>query len=491
MTKFQLYIDGEFCDAADGAVFASIDPATEEAWTEVPEAKIEDVDRAVAAAKRALEIGAWVEMSATARGRMLSRLGDLLAERADEFAEIETRDSGKVIHETAAQARYMAGYYHYYGGLADKIEGSVPPVDKPGMIAMTYREPIGVVAAVVPWNSQIFLTATKLGPALAAGNTVVLKCSEDAPATLLKFAELIHDAGFPPGVVNVISGYGRPCGERLTSHPDVARVAFTGGPIAAKHVVRNTAENFAVLSLELGGKSPVMVFDDANVESAVNGIVAGIFAAAGQSCVAGSRLLIQRGIRDEVLNKLADKASQIRIGNPMDLATQVGPLCTARQRDGIEEAISQTVQAGGEIITGGKRPDGFNRGFYFEPTIIATESDGMETYEHELFGPVLSARSFDDEDEAIALANASEYHYASGAFTRDMARSMRISKKVKAGITYLNTWRVVSPTAPFGGNKQTGYGRESGMNAINDYTRTKTVWINTFDEPMPDPFVMR
>lgn len=491
MAEFKLYIDGEFCDAADGAVFASIDPATEEAWAEVPEAKVEDVDRAVAAAKRALEVGAWADMSATARGRMLSRLGDLLIERADEFAEIETRDSGKVIHETAAQARYMAGYYHYYGGLADKIEGSVPPIDKPGMIAMTYREPLGVVAAVVPWNSQIFLTATKLGPALAAGNTVVLKCSEDAPATLLKFAELINDAGFPPGVVNVISGYGQPCGERLTSHPDVARVAFTGGPIAAQHVVRNTAENFAVLSLELGGKSPVMVFDDANVESAVNGIVAGIFAAAGQSCVAGSRLLIQRGIRDEVLEKLANKAVQIRIGNPMDPTTQVGPLCTARQRDGIEAAIAQTVGAGGEIITGGKRPDGFNRGFYFEPTIIATEGDGMETYEHELFGPVLSVRTFDDEDEAIALANASEYHYASGAFTRDMARSMRISKKIKAGITYLNTWRVVSPTVPFGGNKQTGYGRESGMDAINDYTRTKTVWINTSDDPMPDPFVMR
>jgi len=491
MSKFKLYIDGEFCDAPDGAVFASIDPATEEAWTEVPEAKVEDVDRAVAAAKRALEVGAWADMSATARGRMLCRLGDLLIERADEFAEIETRDSGKVIHETAAQARYMAGYYHYYGGLADKIEGSVPPVDKPGMIAVTYREPIGVVAAVVPWNSQIFLTAIKLGPALAAGNTVVVKCSEDAPATLLKFAELIHDAGFPPGVVNVISGYGRPCGERLTSHPDVARVAFTGGPIAAQHVVRNTAENFAVLSLELGGKSPVMVFDDANVESAVNGIVAGIFAAAGQSCVAGSRLLIQRGIRDEVIDKLAKKAAQIRVGNPMNPATQVGPLCTARQRDGIEAAIVQTVQVGGEIITGGKRPDGFNRGFYFEPTIILTEGDGMETYENELFGSVLSARTFDDEDEAIALANASEYHYASGAFTSDMARSMRISKKVTAGITYLNTWRVVSPTAPFGGNKQTGYGRESGMDAINDYTRTKTVWINTSDEPMPDPFVMR
>ena len=491
MSDFKLYINGAFCDAAGGSVFASIDPATEEPWTEVPEAKVEDVDRAVAAAKRALEVGPWAKMSATARGRMLSRLGDLLIERADEFAEIETRDSGKVIHETAAQARYMAGYYHYYGGLADKIEGSVPPVDKPGMIAMTYREPLGVVAAIVPWNSQLFLAATKLGPALAAGNTVVLKCSEDAPATLLKFAELIHAAGFPPGVVNVISGFGEPCGVRLTSHSDVARVAFTGGPVAAKHVVRNTAENFAVVSLELGGKSPVMVFDDADVESAVNGVIAGIFAAAGQSCVAGSRLLIQRGIRDEVLEKLSARAGAIKIGNPLDPATQIGPLCTGRQRDGIEAAIAQTVGVGGEIIIGGRRPDAFNRGYYFEPTIITTEGDGLETYERELFGPVLSARTFDDEDEAIALANASEYHYASGAFTRDLARGMRISQKIKAGVTYLNTWRVVSPTAPFGGNRQTGHGRESGMDVMHDYTRTKTVWINTSDEPMPDPFVMR
>ncbi len=491
MPDLKLYIDGQFCDAEAGDRFTSIEPATEDAWIDVPEARDVDVDRAVAAAKRALDSGPWPSMTATERGKLLHRLGDLLIERAEEFAEIETRDSGKVIHETVAQAKYMAGYYHYYGGLADKVEGSVPAVDKPGMIAMTYREPIGVVAAVVPWNSQIFLTATKLGPALAMGNTVVLKCSEDAPATLLKFAQLIDAAGFPPGVVNVISGFGETCGKRLTSHPDVARVAFTGGSVAARNVVRNTAENFAVLSLELGGKSPVMVFDDANLDSALNGVVAGIFAAAGQSCVAGSRLLVQRRVRDEFIGRLAERAEAIKVGDPLQPDTQMGPLCTARQRDGIEAAIQQTVQAGGEIVTGGNRPQAFNKGFYFTPTIITTEADGMETYERELFGPVLSVRTFDDEDEAIALANRSDYHYASGAFTRDVGRAMRIGKNVKAGVTYLNTWRVVSPTAPFGGNGETGYGRESGTDAINDYSRSKTVWINTSDEPMPDPFVMR
>lgn len=491
MTSFKFYIDGEFCDGVDGATFDSIEPATEDVWASVPEAREVDVDRAVAAAKRAFESGPWAEMTATARGRLLNKLGDILVERAPEFAEIETRDSGKVIRETVVQARYMAGYYHYYGGLADKIEGSVPPVDKPGMMAMTYREPLGVVAAIVPWNSQIFLTATKLGPALAAGNTVVLKASEDAPATLLKFAELIHEAGFPSGVINVITGFGDRCGRHLTSHPDVARVAFTGGTETARHVVRNTAENFAVLSLELGGKSPVMVFDDADMDSAVNGVIAGIFGAAGQSCVAGSRLLVQRNIRDEMLSRLSARAADIRIGDPLNVETQIGPLCTQRQRDGIESVLAETMAAGGELICGGQRPDGFNRGFYFSPTIIATEGDDMASYERELFGPVLSVRTFDEEDEAIALANDSVYHYASGAFTRNLARGMRISQKVKAGVTYLNTWRVVSPTAPFGGNKNTGYGREGGIHAIDDYTRTKTVWINTSDEPMPDPFVMR
>lgn len=491
MPDLHLYIDGQFCDAEAGNRFGSIEPATEQEWIDVPEAREADVDRAVAAAKRALENGPWPAMTATERGKLLRRLGDLLIERAEDFAEIETRDSGKVIHETVAQAKYMAGYYHYYGGLADKIEGTVPAVDKPGMIAMTYREPIGVVAAIVPWNSQIFLTATKLGPALAMGNTVVLKCSEDAPATLLKFAQLVHDAGFPPGVVNVVSGFGETCGQRLTSHPDVARVAFTGGSTAARHVVRNTAENFAVLSLELGGKSPVMVFDDANIESALNGVVAGIFAAAGQSCVAASRLLVQRNIRDMFLERLAARAEAIKIGDPLRAETQMGPLCTARQRDNIARAVADTQAAGGEVITGGKPPAAFTRGFFFEPTIIATEQDGLETYERELFGPVLSVRTFDDEDEAIALANRSDYHYASGAFTRDVGRAMRIGKKVKAGVTYLNTWRVVSPTAPFGGNGETGYGRESGPDVIHDYSRSKTVWINTSDDPMPDPFVMR
>ena len=489
--KFQLYIDGAFCDGAEGKRIACVNPATEEEWTSAPEATEVDVDRAVAAAKRAFETGPWAEMTASARGKALYRLGDLLEERAEEFAEIETRDSGKILRETAAQVRYMAEYLRFYAGLADKVTGQTLAHDKPEMICMTTREPLGVVAAVIPWNSQIFLTCVKLGPALAMGNTMVIKASEDAPTPVLKLAELIHDAGFPPGVVNVVAGYGASCGSRLTSHPDVARVAFTGGVEAARNVVKNTSENFALLTLELGGKNPVLVFDDANLESAANGVVAGVFAAAGQSCVSGSRLLVQENIRDEFLEILTQKAAAIKIGDPMDKATEMGPLCTRRQRDKIETLLGESLDKGAKLITGGKVPENFETGNYFEPTIVLCEGNALPVFEEELFGPVLSVRSFKSEDEAVEIANHSRFHYAGGAFTRDLARGMRLTKKLAGGITYINTWRVISPTAPFGGNKDTGYGRESGLDTIHDYSRTRTVWINTSDAPMPDPFVMR
>ena len=489
--KFQLYIDGAFCDGAEGKRIACVNPATEEEWTSAPEATEVDVDRAVAAAKRAFETGPWAEMTASARGKALYRLGDLLEERAEEFAEIETRDSGKILRETAAQVRYMAEYLRFYAGLADKVTGQTLAHDKPEMICMTTREPLGVVAAVIPWNSQIFLTCVKLGPALAMGNTMVIKASEDAPTPVLKLAELIHDAGFPPGVVNVVAGYGASCGSRLTSHPDVARVAFTGGVEAARNVVKNTSENFALLTLELGGKNPVLVFDDANLESAANGVVAGVFAAAGQSCVSGSRLLVQENIRDEFLEILTQKAAAIKIGDPMDKATEMGPLCTRRQRDKIETLLGESLDKGAKLITGGKVPENFETGNYFEPTIVLCEGNALPVFEEELFGPVLSVRSFKSEDEAVEIANNSRFHYAGGAFTRDLARGMRLTKKLAGGITYINTWRVISPTAPFGGNKDTGYGRESGLDTIHDYSRTRTVWINTSDAPMPDPFVMR
>jgi len=310
--KFQLYIDGAFCDGAKGQRIDCYVPSTGQVWNSVPEATDADVDRAVEAAHRAFSDGPWAEMSPAARGKCLYRLGDFLEEHATEFAEVESRDSGKILRETAAQCRYMADYLRFYAGMADKVTGQTMAHDKPDMLCMTIREPLGVVAAVVPWNSQIFLTCVKLGQALAMGNTIVIKASEDAPCPVLKFAELVDKAGFPAGVVNIIAGFGPTCGARLTSHPKVARVAFTGGVEAARNVVRNTADNFALLTLELGGKAPVLVFDDANLESAANGVVAGVFAAAGQSCVSGSRLLVQEGVRDKFLAMLIKKPKPSR-----------------------------------------------------------------------------------------------------------------------------------------------------------------------------------
>ena len=488
---FRLYIDGEFCDAAEGNQFESINPATEEPWALIPEAREADVDRAVAAASRALRQGPWSRMAAAERARLLHRLGDLLKDNSEAFGEVETRDTGKIIRETATQAAYMAGYYHYFAGLADKIEGSVVPTASDDLVAFTVREPIGVVGAVVPWNSQMLLSAAKLAPALAAGNTVVLKASEDGPTPLLKFAELVHEAGFPPGVVNILTGFGDRCGKALTAHPDVARVAFTGGPVAAREVVRNTAENFAVTSLELGGKSPLIVFDDADLDSATNGVMTAIFSASGQSCVAGSRLIVHEAVREDLLERLVERAGRIRIGDPMSAETEMGPLCTRRQRDAIERTIAATVEAGGRVVCGGGRPNGFERGFYFEPTILLTEGEGMEAYQHELFGPVLSVRSFRDDQEAIDLANGSSYGLAGGAFTRDLGRGIRIARRIRSGIAWINTWRMVSPAAPFGGFKLSGHGREGGQDAIHDYTRTKTIWINASEEPVSDPFRMQ
>ncbi|MCZ8088675.1 MAG: aldehyde dehydrogenase family protein, partial [Rhodobacteraceae bacterium] len=342
--RFQLYIDGAFEDGAGR--FPSLDPATAAPWADMPEAREAEVDRAVTAAHRAFVSGPWPKMTATQRGKLLMRLADLVAEAAPELARIETRDTGKIIRETTAQIAYVADYYRYYAGLADKIEGAHLPIDKPDMEVWLRREPVGVVAAIVPWNSQLFLSAVKLGPALAAGCTVVLKASEDGPAPLLHFARLIHAAGFPAGVVNILTGFGPTCGRVLTTHPKVAHIAFTGGPGTARAVVRNSAENLASTSLELGGKSPFIVFDDADLDSAANAQVSGIFAATGQSCVAGSRLLVQAGVKDAFLARLKAKAEAIRVAAPDDMATEVGPLCTARQRDHISATIAASLENG-------------------------------------------------------------------------------------------------------------------------------------------------
>ncbi|MEO0760612.1 MAG: aldehyde dehydrogenase [Pseudomonadota bacterium] len=487
LPHYPLFIDGDWTEGA-GRI-ASENPATGEVWATVAAAGPGDVDRAVAAAARALEDPAWRDMTATARGRLLHRLADLVEAEAGRLGRIETTDSGKLLAETAGQAAYVAEYYRYYAGLADKIEGAVLPIDKPDMLVFTRRVPIGVVAAIVPWNAQMFLAATKLGPALAAGCTVVLKASEIAPAPMLEFARLVERAGFPPGVVSVITGDAEGCAIPLTRHPRIDRIAFTGGPETARHVVRNSAESFAVTTLELGGKSPILVFPDADLESAANGLIAGNFGASGQSCVAGSRGLVHRSVFDAVVARIEDRARGIVVGDPADPATHMGPLCTRAQVERIEATLAQATAGGSEIRFGGAPLD--RPGNYMAPTLVTCAGPGTETLKVEMFGPVMSLLPFDSEDEAVALANATPYGLGSGVFTRDLARAHRVSARIRAGICWVNTYRAVSPIAPFGGFGQSGYGREAGLEAVLDYTRTQTVWINTSDAPMANPFVIR
>ena len=488
--NYQMLINGDWVDASDGGTFNSVNPTTGEIWSRIPEATEADVNLAVETAHNAFIKGPWSKLTPTQRGKCLRKLGDLLSEQSEGLGRTESVDTGKMLKETRWQAKYIADFFHFFAGCADKVNGETLPIDKPDMFVFTKREPLGVVAAVVPWNSQLFLVAVKLGPALAAGNTVVLKASEHASAAMLDFGKLIEEAGIPPGVVNIVTGHGEPCGRALTGHPLVARVSFTGGPHAARHVLENVKRNFAAVSLELGGKSPFIVFDDANIESAVNASIAGIFGATGQSCVAGSRLYLHEDIADEFLEKMTALTRQIVIGDPLAEETQMGPLCTTSQLENIQREVAHAQEQGGKVLTGGKQPEGMG-GLFYEPTIIECPRQDLRIVDTELFGPVLSVQRFKTEEEVLELANDSELGLAAGIFTQNAARSLRMANSVRAGIVWVNTYRVVSPIAEFGGVKGSGYGRESGFQAIYDYTRPKTIWINTSDEPMANPFVMR
>ena len=491
LKSYQMYINGEWVNAKDGKTLESVNPSTGKSWAIIPEASEIDVDAAVQSAHRAFTEGPWSKMTATERGKLLRRLADILAEHSENLGHTETVDTGKLFKETRWQARYISDFFHYYAGLADKVQGDTLPIDKPNMWTITVREPLGVVAAVVPWNSQLFLAAVKIAPALAAGNTVVLKASEHASAPMLEFAKVFEEADFPPGVVNIVTGLGEPCGRALTSHPLVDRISFTGGPETARQVIRNSAENFAEVSLELGGKSPVIVFEDADLESATNGVLLSIFSASGQSCVAGSRLLLHEKIHDEVLGEVAKRAANIRIGDPLDEASQMGPLATLGQLHNIQNALAEATSSGARLVHGGQQPEGLGDGWYYEPTVVACPSQNLGIVRNELFGPVVSALRFRDEEEAIRLANDSRFGLAAGVFSGNLGRALRVTQALRCGIVWVNTYRMVSPLAPFGGYKNSGYGRESGLQAIYDYTRPKTVWLNTSPDPIADPFVMQ
>lgn len=474
------------------ATFESYDPFTGRPWALIPRCDATDVDEAVAAAAGAFRQGDWAAMTPSARGKLLNRLANLIEEEAERLARIETQDNGKLLAEMWGQLRYVPEWYRYFGGLSDKLEGGVLPIDKPGMFAYTLHEPLGVIAAIVPWNSPILLLTWKLAPLLAAGNTVVIKPSEHASASTLAFVELFKRAGFPDGVVNTVTGFPQEAGVPLVTHPDVAKIAFTGGEAGGVSVYKAAAESLKHVTLELGGKSPNIVFDDADLESAANGVISGIFAATGQTCIAGSRLLVQKSVQDEVLSKVVALARTARLGNPMDLETQVGPITTLAQRDKILGYIDIAASEGARCELGGKQPDNpeTSGGWFVEPTIFSGVKNSMRVAQEEIFGPVLSVIAFDDEDEAYELANDTKYGLGAGLWTTDMGRAIRGASRIKAGTVWVNTYRAVSYMAPFGGYKRSGLGRESGQEAIQAYLQTKTVWINAGGQT-GNPFVLK
>jgi len=492
MQKYQLYIGGEYAPPASGKWFDSYNPYTGEVWAQIAQGNAEDADRAVRAAHRALTEGPWPQLSASERGLLLHKLGALVARDAKKLAETEVRDNGKLIAEMQGQLNYIPQWYYYFGGLADKIQGAVIPLDKKGFFNFTRHEPLGVVVAITPWNSPLLLTAWKLAPALAAGNTVVIKPSEFTSASTLEFVKLFEEAGFPPGVVNVVTGFGKETGMPLVEHPLVRKIAFTGSDATGRLINETAAKTFKRVSLELGGKSPNIVFADAKLEEAVNGAVSGIFAATGQTCIAGSRLLLQESIHDAFVDKLLALAKTARMGDPMSMETQVGPVTTRPQYEKVLGYIDIAKQEGAKLLLGGgaaTRPE-CGKGWFVEPTVFAGVNNGMRIAQEEVFGPVLSVIKFKDEEEALAIANDVRFGLGSGVWTSDIGRAIRMSERIQAGTVWVNTYRAVSYLSPFGGYKDSGLGRENGMEAVREYLQVKSVWINT-GAVTGNPFVLR
>ncbi len=486
-----MFIDGTWCDAVGGETFDSMNPADGEVWAAMPKADHRDVELAVQAARRAFQQGPWATMTASARGLLLHRLGDLIAENAEALAELEVRDNGKLKAEMLGQMKYLPQWFYYFGGMADKIEGAVTPIDKPGLFHYISYEPLGVVAAIAPWNSPLLLATWKIAPALAAGNTIVVKPSEFSSASTLLLARLVEQSGIPAGVFNVVTGFGLDVGEPLVKHPLVARVAFTGSDAGGRRVYQNAAAELKRVTLELGGKSANIVFEDADLDEAAKGVISGVFAATGQTCMAGSRLLVQRSVHDRFVEKLIEVMKGARLGNPMDAATNVGPVSTPPQLQKVLDYIDIAKAEGAVCVLGGERSRraGCEKGLFVEPTIFVGVDNQMRIAREEVFGPVLVVIPFDSEDDAVAIANDSPYGLAAGVWTSDLGRVLSLPKRIHAGTVWVNAYRVVSYMAPFGGFKASGIGRENGQKAIYEYLEAKSVYINAKPK-IANPFIL-
>jgi len=484
----RLFIGGEFVDSAEGGRIQVLNPHDNSVLAEVSEARQADVDRAVEAARRAFP--AWKRMSAAERGRLLLKLADVIEADAEYLAKLETLDTGHPIRDTRGlDVPRTAATFRYYAGMADKIDGRVAPVEA-GFLNYITREPVGVVGQIVPWNFPLMFTGWKLGPALAAGNTVVLKPAELTPLTTLRVAHLIATVGIPAGVVNILPGYGHVAGQYLAEHPGVDKIAFTGSTVTGKKIVQASAGNLKRVQLELGGKGANIVFDDAHLDAAVNGSAFAIFHNQGQACIAGSRLLLQEKIADEFLDRFLALTKSIRVGNPLDPQTEMGPLTSPGHRERVIHYIEIAREQGSSVLTGGKAPtdEALQAGCYIEPTVV-TAKPGDRVCQEEVFGPFVSITRFKDEANVIQLANSTMYGLGGGLWTRDLQRAHRMAAAMQSGMVWINTYKRVNPNSPFGGVGQSGYGRDLGLESIQEYTYPKSVWVNV-DANVP-PFYKR